>query len=63
MGRDARKENFALDGAAEESKVFGSLSPPEWDHWITPVQPLGAATVSADRTQSCAAPLKNTAFY
>lgn len=27
MGRDARKENFALKGAGEESGVFGKPSP------------------------------------
>lgn len=63
MGRDARKENFALEGAAEESKVFGRLSPPEWDHGTAPEQPLGAAAVSADRTRPRVAPSTNTAFY
>lgn len=63
MGRDARTENFALEGAAEESTVFGRLSPPEWDHGTAPEQPLGAAAVSADRTGPRVAPSTNTAFY
>lgn len=33
MGRDARKENFALEGEAKESKVFGRFSAPRVGSW------------------------------
>lgn len=45
-----------------KQSIWLALSP-EWDHGIALEQPLGAAAVSADRTQPHVAPSTNTAFY
>lgn len=63
MGRETRRENFALNSAWEESKVFWQGFSSKRIVGLRRNSPLGVAAVSTDRILPSVVPSTNTASY